>query len=189
MKAMTKTEQALEELSGFANLYADSRMGPTLSRIVATLREAVTDRDRLQHTIDCANTPLMADVLKERDGLKAKVERLTEEGIVAKGVARAWEGRAEKVKAEVEQNKMLIADLTRDMNEYHDKAEKAEAELARYKRFDKLIEAVEKAPVNNLKRDLHDMVEGVGQDVEFVSFESTDAILRAALLYKEQHER
>lgn len=33
------------------------------------------------------------------------------------------------LKREVEQDKALIADLTRDMNEYHDKAEKAEAEL------------------------------------------------------------
>jgi len=46
--------------------------------------------------------------------------------------------RAKSLEAEVELDKMLIADLTKDMNEYHDKAEKAEAELARWK---PLIEA------------------------------------------------
>jgi len=30
---------------------------------------------RLQHIIDCANTPLMADVLKERDELKAELAK------------------------------------------------------------------------------------------------------------------
>lgn len=39
----------------------------------------------------------------------------------------------EKVKADTELDKMLMADLTKDMNEYHDKAEKAEAELEKVK--------------------------------------------------------
>lgn len=37
------------------------------------------DRDRLQHVIDCANTPLMADVLKERELLLTERNKMIDE--------------------------------------------------------------------------------------------------------------
>jgi hypothetical protein len=56
---------------------------------------------RLQHIIECANTPLMADVLKERDELKVEVERSREEnrpGLIY-SLMKAWQDRAEKAEA------------------------------------------------------------------------------------------
>jgi len=36
------------------------------------------ERDRLQHIIDCANTPLMRDVMAERDRLREALERIAD---------------------------------------------------------------------------------------------------------------
>ena len=91
----------------------------------------------------------------------------------------------EKVKAEVERlrkdNNYFHAgfdSVREDFEEQKARAEKAEAELARYKRFDKLIEAAEKTPLDSL-RHLVEIVHGdeSGNRV---------AILRAALKAREK---
>lgn len=43
----------------------------------AALHLAVQDRERMQHAIDCANTPMMRDVLQERSEAKNRVRVLT----------------------------------------------------------------------------------------------------------------
>jgi hypothetical protein len=40
-------------------------------------KDAAREVARLQHIIDCANTPLMRDVLRERDGLREQLDALT----------------------------------------------------------------------------------------------------------------
>lgn len=109
---------------------------------LATLREAIEDRDRLQHIMDCANTPLMADVLKERDALKAENDKLITD----------------------------ISHLQHDLL-YEEQAKlKAEATLIEGR---PLLEAVKKAEV---------WPDGETR----IWKEEQDAILRAALAYKEQ---
>jgi len=44
----------------------------------ATDDPVVAERDRLQHIIDCANTPLMRDVMAERDRLREALERIAD---------------------------------------------------------------------------------------------------------------
>jgi predicted RNase H-like nuclease (RuvC/YqgF family) len=92
------------------------------------------------------------------------------------------EAEHETLKAEVEQDKALIADLTRDMNEEHDRAEKAEAELERAR---PLLEAVEKACPEYLQGELMDLKRMVAKSGEDVLSDSIP-ILRAALAYKEK---
>jgi hypothetical protein len=46
---------------------------------IARAEAAEAENARLQHFIDCADTPLMRDVLAERDRLKARLRELGEE--------------------------------------------------------------------------------------------------------------
>jgi DNA repair exonuclease SbcCD ATPase subunit len=79
--------------------------------------EACNDIAALKHIIDCANTPLMADVLRERDELKAEVVGLKD---AEKRAIHRWyqeKSRAEKAEGEVEKARRKIRALERAITE------------------------------------------------------------------------
>jgi chromosome segregation ATPase len=98
--------------------------------------EACNDIAALKHIIECANTPLMADVLKERDELKAELKEVRS---MNKGMIDLL------AKREAEENERLTARdkmLLGEVSDWVERAKKAEAELEKARRK---IRALERA--------------------------------------------
>jgi hypothetical protein len=89
--------------------------------------KAEADRDRLQHIIDCSNTPLMRDVLAERDSCSrvASVQsRLTFD----------WMNKAKKVEAERDALHRSIASWKREELEWDAERTALRAKLEKCRR-------------------------------------------------------
>jgi hypothetical protein len=130
-----------------------------LLRIIDSYSSLRAENERLRHIIDCAKTPLMADVLKERDELKAELEE--------------HNGQIRRLLTDNERQAALVTTA---------EAELAAARPWRCAGTTKLIEAVMGADIEELGCDSTCAEAG---DLMTLSDDSKD-ILRAALALREE---
>ena len=74
---------------------------PSVDKLAEENAALKVERDELKHIIECENTPLMADVLKERDDLKAEFLKERRHAQAAIWQAAGYKARAEKAEAEL----------------------------------------------------------------------------------------
>ena len=127
-----------------------------MAKFAETAKGLTEERDAA-HSREALSAKAYGNLCSERDKLKAEVGRLTKKWVDSMGdhvavseEATGLQARAEKAEADRDVFKHNLGMEIMRASNYAEEFRKVEADLARYRRYDKLIEAAEKLPTGDV---------------------------------------